>query len=428
MRIASFNVENFFDRARALSAPAAEARTLLSAYADLTTLLQQDVYAANDKTRIVNLLDTLGLKNSDSAAMAVLRQVRGRLVSRTSTGVHVVADGRGDWVGWVELTTEPVGDTAILNTARVIADVAPDVLGVVEAEDRIVLKRFADAQLRAGAGPVFPHVMLVDGNDDRGIDVAVLTRDGWPVTGVRSHVDDVDDDGPVFSRDCPEYEIRTPGGHRLVVLVNHLKSKGYGTQSENDARRRRQAERVADDLPAPARRGGGLRRGPRRLQRHPGLRAAPAAARRHRPPRRQPAPGVPGRRPPGHVRQLHRREQDRLRAHVARAVRAVHGRRDLPDGCLGRQERHALAALRQPRLGRGRRVRPLRDLRRPHPHLTGLGEPVADRPPGPSNRPGRDGHPARFAVGPASLASWEVVPHWGRVVRVDSDPVSAVLD
>lgn len=245
MRIASFNVENFFDRVRALSAPATDARALLTAYADLTNLLQQDVYGGTDKTRIVNLLDTLGLKNSDSAAMALLRQVRGRLVSRTSTGVHVVADGRGDWVGWVELTTEPVGDTAILNTARVITDVAPDVLGVVEAEDRIVLKRFADAELRVDSGPVFPHVMLVDGNDDRGIDVAVLTRDGWPVTGIRSHVDDVDDEGLVFSRDCPEYEIRTPGGHRLVVLMNHLKSKGYGRQSDNDARRRRQAERVA---------------------------------------------------------------------------------------------------------------------------------------------------------------------------------------
>ena len=50
----------------------------------------------------------------------------------------------------------------------------------------------------------------------------------------------------MFSRDCPEYEIRTPGGHRLVVLVNHLKSKGYGTQADNNARRARQAQRVAD--------------------------------------------------------------------------------------------------------------------------------------------------------------------------------------
>src|SRR3954471_24766166 len=49
-----------------------------------------------------------------------------------------------------------------------------------------------------------------------------------------------------FARDCPEYEVRPPGGHRLVVLVNHLKSKGYGSQAANNARRLRQAQRVAD--------------------------------------------------------------------------------------------------------------------------------------------------------------------------------------
>ena len=50
----------------------------------------------------------------------------------------------------------------------------------------------------------------------------------------------------MFSRDCPEYEVRTRGGHRLVILVNHLKSKGFGSQADNNARRLRQAARVAD--------------------------------------------------------------------------------------------------------------------------------------------------------------------------------------
>ena len=33
----------------------------------------------------------------------------------------------------------------------------------------------------------------------------------------------------MFSRDCAEYHLTTPGGHELVVLVNHFKSKGYST-------------------------------------------------------------------------------------------------------------------------------------------------------------------------------------------------------
>ena len=169
MRIASYNVENFFARARALNmANRAEAKPYLAAFAGLSSILEQDVYSATDKTSIATLLDTLGLKNSDEAALAVLRQVRGRLVPRTASGVRVVAEGRGDWVGWVELTTEPIDDQAIVNTARVIRDVGATVQGVVEAEDRVVLGRFAGAELRAGDSPLYPNVMLVDGNDDRG--------------------------------------------------------------------------------------------------------------------------------------------------------------------------------------------------------------------------------------------------------------------
>lgn len=88
--------------------------------------------------------------------------------------------------------------------------------------------------------------MLIDGNDDRGIDVALLTQTGYPLGAIRSHIDDTDEQGVVFSRDCPEFELRTPGGHRLVVLVNHLKSKGYGSQAANNDKRRRQAQRIAD--------------------------------------------------------------------------------------------------------------------------------------------------------------------------------------
>jgi endonuclease/exonuclease/phosphatase family metal-dependent hydrolase len=249
MRIASFNVENFFDRAKALNTQSwAEGRPILAAQAELNALVEEPVYTEPMKARMVDLLLTLGLTRSDSAEFAVLRQIRGHLVSRPRAGgVTVVAQGRGDWVGWVELTTEPVTEAAVANTARVIADLRPDILGVVEAENRVVLKHFADAQLMdTDDASLYPQIMLIDGNDDRGIDVAILTRHGWPLGSIRTHVDDSDGDGIIFSRDCPEYEVRTPGGHRLVVLVNHLKSKGFGRQSDNDAKRRRQAQRIAD--------------------------------------------------------------------------------------------------------------------------------------------------------------------------------------
>ena len=53
--------------------------------------------------------------------------------------------------------------------------------------------------------------MVVDGNDDRGIDVGSARR-RLPLDHIRTHVFDRDAEGVVFSRDCCEYHLRGPGG------------------------------------------------------------------------------------------------------------------------------------------------------------------------------------------------------------------------
>ncbi len=159
----------------------------------------------------------------------------------------VVASGRADWVGWVELTTESVTELAGTHTAMVVRDVGADVLGVVEAESRPVLEMFSTTLLTEVGWTAYDEVHLFDGNDLRGIDVGLLTRGGYRVTDLRTHVYDTDADGVVFSRDCAEYHVLTPGSHELVVLVNHFKSKGYSTPGDplGARKRRRQASRVA---------------------------------------------------------------------------------------------------------------------------------------------------------------------------------------
>lgn len=248
MRIASYNVENLFNRARALDQRTWSAgRPALEAYEQVSELLEEPVYTAEVKAGILRLLGRLGLLRGDTARFARLRQNRGRLIRRPRAGgAEIVAGGRGDWIGWVELTTDRVDEQGMLNTARVIHDVAADVLAVIEAENRIALKRFTDAGLLVAGRPRYPQVMVVEGNDERGIDVGVLAGADYPLVGQRSHVDDTDEVGRIFSRDCPEYHFRTPSGGRLVVLVNHLKSKGYGGKVASDAIRRRQAQRIAE--------------------------------------------------------------------------------------------------------------------------------------------------------------------------------------
>jgi endonuclease/exonuclease/phosphatase family metal-dependent hydrolase len=247
VRIASYNVENLFNRAKALDQRSwSTGRPVLEAYARICKLLEEPAYAPEVKQDILRELARLGLLRGDTARFARLRQNRGRLVRRKRDGrVEIIADGRADWIGWVELTTDRVDDLALLNTARVMLDVGADIIGVVEAESRTALKRFADAGIVTDGRPRYPHIMVIDGNDERGIDVGVLSTGGYPLIAQHSHVDDADEVGRVFSRDCAEFHFRTPTGRTLVVLVNHFKSKGYGGKVASDATRRRQAARVA---------------------------------------------------------------------------------------------------------------------------------------------------------------------------------------
>jgi exonuclease III len=95
------------------------------------------------------------------------------------------------------------------------------------------------------AGKGYAHIMLIDGNDDRGIDVGLMTRDDHRIERMRSHVDDGPSASPTFSRDCPEFEVSVPHWDPMLVMVNHFKSK-RGSQAKSDATRKAQAERVAE--------------------------------------------------------------------------------------------------------------------------------------------------------------------------------------
>lgn len=247
MKLASYNLENLFDRAKALNRDTwAEGRPVLDAFARMSKLLDKPTYSAADRTAILDGLQALGvLERDDAGPFVLLRQNRGRLLKRPNgKPVQVVAGGRGEWIGWLELKTGPVNEVATRNTAQVLRDVGAEVVGVIEVDSRIAVKRFNEQLMPSVGARPYAHVMVIEGNDDRGIDVGLLTKAGYEITAIRSHVDDEDTSGLVFSRDCPEYEIATPSGARVLVLVNHLKSKGFGGFAASNARRRREAQRV----------------------------------------------------------------------------------------------------------------------------------------------------------------------------------------
>jgi hypothetical protein len=210
IRIASFNVENLFARPKVFgSSDWSVGEPVLNAYEEVSTLMQKDSYTANDKTRIRDLLVALDIYTINEATGAIrrkqtpdpkwawLRKNRGtfdREPRDQTQNVEIIAEGRSDWIGWVELAKEVVDETATRMTARVVQDVNADIFGLVEVEDRPALVRF-NRDLLAG---LYRHVMLVDGNDERGIDVAIMTRDGFEIESIRSNVDKTDAQGIIF--------------------------------------------------------------------------------------------------------------------------------------------------------------------------------------------------------------------------------------
>jgi endonuclease/exonuclease/phosphatase family metal-dependent hydrolase len=253
VRLASFNVENFFARPNALNVlDWDEGQPILAAYAEFNALIQKAVYAPADKARMIELLLLLDVYRAKNGIVhrnrvvtprwAWLRANRGTFdVDHEQTGIEIVAGGRSNWIGWLELATEPVDEVATRMTARVIADLGADVLAVIEAESRPTLTRFNRELLADRYG----HIMLIDGNDTRGIDVGIMTRQQIEIVDMRSNVDMPDQasaDENLFSRDCAEYRCQLSSSVSAWLLVNHFKSQSGG----GGPKRARQAQGVRE--------------------------------------------------------------------------------------------------------------------------------------------------------------------------------------
>lgn len=145
-------------------------------------------------------------------------------------------------------------DDTMQLTALAIADCQADIICLQEVENLDALHAFEYGYLFKMIGAGYRHKYLAEGNDGRGIDVAVMTRpetaDGQEIEFVKmqSHAhltygdlglmnDDLRamDEKPherVFRRDCLELDLRI-GGKPLTLFVVHFKSMGPGKNGED---------------------------------------------------------------------------------------------------------------------------------------------------------------------------------------------------
>ena len=244
-RVATFNVENLFSRARVFNKEDKRiGDEILEAIDELNTLLRKKDYTSSIKSKIIKLYTKDDFDGEKLKYYVNIREDRGKLFKRSDFKiVGIKAKGSRSWDGAIEYIKAPFDEVVRENTAKVIKAVNADVACIVEAESRPSLSNFNSAMLDSKK---FKYNMLIDGNDRRGIDVGLMSN--FPITNIITHIYDGTPRSRTFSRDCLEITVRLPNNEDLAILCNHLKSKGYGDTVKNNKRRKRQAEAIVDIL------------------------------------------------------------------------------------------------------------------------------------------------------------------------------------
>ncbi len=126
--------------------------------------------------------------------------------------------------GWTVNDTlfEIYDETTKKITADAINSLKADILALQEIENHDTLRRFRNEYL--GGKKIYPYTMLIDGNDPRRIDVAIMSK--YPIKNVDSYIHLLSDNkkSALFSRDCLKAEIIIDSKKTLTLFVNHFKS------------------------------------------------------------------------------------------------------------------------------------------------------------------------------------------------------------
>src|SRR5690554_6492240 len=241
MKIATFNLENLFHRdEKLIKRKYGQAKLQWSS--EMNELLRKRAREIHDVVRMRELWELIEFQNPDKQPFFVMRKRAGNLYLRHRKPIpQFRASGLSDWNGWVRVRTRPILDVVTRHKAKVINEINPDILLVQEVEDRQSLLEFNEEFLLEQVR--FTDVMVIPGNNDHGQQMGIMTKSGYKVSSVRSHMNDHRNHIRFFDKDFQEYEIITPQGKTVWILAAHLQDAG--SEKECKAIRKRQARVIA---------------------------------------------------------------------------------------------------------------------------------------------------------------------------------------
>lgn len=219
MKIATFNTQNLFHRDKSLI-NYYKSKSAADWIQELDNIMRKSSKTISEHERMRELSFLLGFEKISPLPYAVLRRKAGLLYLK---GIHHSKETKAchltNWDGWIELQTKPIPPSSTDNKARVIAEVNSDILLLQEVEDRASLEDFNQKVLPKFDCKPYEHSFVIQCNDMKGLELAILLRQGYNLESIKTHLIGGYSDG---FQNLIEYEIETPSSEKLYVLATYL--------------------------------------------------------------------------------------------------------------------------------------------------------------------------------------------------------------
>lgn len=171
----------------------------------------------------------------------------GNLVAERTLSILGVPDDEEGMILRKSLHVVLTEDTRQM-TGQAIREVAADIVCLQEVDNLQVLRDFHDYYLQRAADVRYGWLRLVEGNDNRGIDVAVMSKEWIKVTSHAEHTfhdfglfnKKLEEYGEkpgdrIFRRDCLEVDTKVDGKD-VALFICHLKSMSGGREETKAVR------------------------------------------------------------------------------------------------------------------------------------------------------------------------------------------------
>lgn len=246
MKIATFNIQNIYYRNRELIQIPWN-KSFSDWLWEMDFLIGKEAKVPRDFERMKELSFLLGFEKVAKDSYAILRKRGGELfVHHCNFPKESKASEFNSWNGWVAVQSVPLDFMAVQNKAKVIAEVNADILILQEVEDKSTFTDFNQKFLPDYNCVPYKDLLVLQGNDDRGQELAYLSKNGFIIKSVYSYLSERDNNNDyLFEKNVIKYEVLSPSQTSIWIVAAHFIDTGKDMEYI-DSKRFRQATKVAE--------------------------------------------------------------------------------------------------------------------------------------------------------------------------------------